>query len=155
MIPYYRSLDLSSNHITADLSSQRVTLESTLTPLKQLKYLNLANNKFQNKGLLCLLQYIKDKMLALETLDVSSCFITSPKCNEIVIKLLKMKTPILKYLILQDNLLLPSDVKELLIFSKLDENSPNLILNDWKSLEFSFKDVLPIIDNVTSNIDLI
>ena len=54
MIPYYRSLDLSSNHITADLSSQRVTLESTLTPLKQLKYLNLANNKFQNKGLLCL-----------------------------------------------------------------------------------------------------
>lgn len=112
-----RSLDLSNNFITLDVSQQRETFKAALKALTVLESLSMAYNRIQDNGMSELLK-ILEGMWALRLLDISYCFITGKHSVLLMEYLIRLKSPKLEIILCEGNIFCPSEKKGLILLAE-------------------------------------
>ncbi len=106
------SLNMAWNCLTVDNARHASVFATGLATLTKLKYLNLAHNRLQDKGLSIMHSEILPNMLELQHLDVGGCFIT-PSSFRTMEAILRRPGIALKVFKLAGNIITEKDKGEL------------------------------------------
>ena len=114
-----RSLDLSCNRISLDITSQKKLLTKILSPMTSLQSFSIAYNTIQDGGLELLCNIFMGTILHLKTLDVARCNLSGKALFSL--NLLCTCTN-LEDIFIQDNLFTSDQVHKIKAMSKASDD---------------------------------